>query len=61
MSSCLGCHAEAEPFRAAEDHQDRELQEAMLSGEIGCTGDCHPPAHPESALLGAQGTGALGR
>jgi hypothetical protein len=61
VSSCLGCHAEAEPFRAAEDHQDREIQEAMLSGEIGCTGDCHPAAHPESALLGAQGAGAAGR
>lgn len=53
VTSCLGCHAEAEPFRAAEDHQDREIQEAMLTGEIGCTGDCHPAAHPESALNGA--------
>jgi hypothetical protein len=53
VGSCLGCHAEADPFRAAEDHLDRELQDAMLSGEIGCTGDCHPQAHPDDALLGA--------
>lgn len=54
VQSCLGCHAGAEPFRAAEDHHDLELQEALLSGEMGCTGDCHPAAHPESALLGAK-------
>jgi hypothetical protein len=53
VGSCLGCHAEAEPFRAAEDHLDAELQEALLSGEMGCTGDCHPQAHPDDALLGA--------
>jgi hypothetical protein len=56
--SCLGCHAESEPFRAAEDHQDLEAQEAMLTGEIGCTGDCHPSAHPESALNGAAAAAA---
>lgn len=60
VNSCLGCHAEAEPFRAAEDHQDLEAQEAMLSGEMGCTGDCHPEAHPESALMGVE-VGAAAR
>jgi len=58
VNSCLGCHAETEAFRAVEDHQDRELQGAMLTGEIGCTGDCHPAAHPESALNGVGGAGA---
>lgn len=53
VRSCLGCHAGSEAFRAAEDHRDMELQEALLSGEMGCTGDCHEPAHPESALHGA--------
>jgi cytochrome c nitrite reductase small subunit len=52
VKSCLGCHAESDKFRAAEDHQDRELQAALLSGELGCTGDCHPAAHPDSALNG---------
>jgi hypothetical protein len=52
VNSCLGCHAEAEPFRVVEDHQDADLQGAMLTGELGCTGDCHPAAHPESALNG---------
>jgi len=55
LGSCLGCHAEAEPFRAAEDHRDPDLQKAILDGEIGCTGDCHPAAHPESALWGVAG------
>jgi cytochrome c nitrite reductase small subunit len=52
VQSCLGCHAGSDAFRAAEDHQDLELQKALLSGEIGCTGECHEPAHPESALNG---------
>ena len=53
--SCLGCHAETLKFRAAEDHQEPDLQNALLSGELGCTGDCHPAAHPESALNGIAG------
>jgi nitrate/TMAO reductase-like tetraheme cytochrome c subunit len=63
VNACLGCHAEAEPFRVVEDHQDREMQEALLTGEIGCTGDCHPAAHPESALngVGSASVGAAGR
>jgi hypothetical protein len=55
VKSCLGCHAETEAFRKVEDHQDGELQAALLSGELGCTGDCHPAAHPESALHGIAG------
>ena len=58
VNSCLGCHAEGEPFRIVEDHLDRELQDAMLTGEIGCTGDCHPAAHPESALNGVEAAAA---
>jgi hypothetical protein len=53
LNSCLGCHAAAEPFRAVEDHRDRDLQAEMLAGTMGCTGDCHPQAHPDDALLGA--------
>lgn len=55
VRSCLGCHAVTEEFRAAEDHRDPDLQKALLSGELGCTGDCHPAAHPESALNGIAG------
>ena len=63
VASCLGCHAETEKFRIAEDHQDRDMQEALLSGEEGCLGDCHPAAHPESALNGvdAADEGAAGK
>lgn len=59
VTSCLGCHAQAVPFRAAEAHRDPELQQQLLAGEIGCAGLCHPEAHPESALQGA-GAGARG-
>jgi len=52
ISSCLGCHLEAESFRAVEMHQSAEVQQALASGEMGCTGACHPAAHPESALGG---------
>lgn len=55
VRSCLGCHAEATPFRAAEAHRDLELQRQLLAGELGCAGLCHPPAHPESALRGVAG------
>ena len=50
IDSCLGCHAFAASFRAVEAHQDPDLQKALLSREMGCTGTCHPAAHPESAL-----------
>jgi hypothetical protein len=52
IDSCLGCHAHAASFRAVEAHQDPDLQEQLLSRELGCTGTCHPAAHPESALTG---------
>jgi hypothetical protein len=52
LGSCLGCHAAAKRFREVEAHRDRELQKSLLSGEMGCTGACHPEAHPASALLG---------
>ena len=52
IDSCLGCHAHAASFRAVEAHQDADLQKALLSRELSCTGTCHPAAHPESALTG---------
>jgi hypothetical protein len=59
VHSCLGCHAEAVPFRSVEVHRDPDLQRQLLSGELGCAGLCHPPAHPEEALRGS-GAVALG-
>lgn len=53
IASCLDCHAQAAPFRASEAHHDPDLQQALLSGEIGCAGVCHPAPHPEQALMGA--------
>ena len=53
ISSCLDCHAQAAPFRAQETHRDPDIQEALLSGEMGCAGLCHPSAHPPEALEGA--------
>lgn len=53
IDSCLGCHAFAPSFRAVEDHQDPAIQQLLLSREEGCTGACHPAAHPETALTGA--------
>ncbi|MEO8604745.1 MAG: hypothetical protein ABI629_19405 [bacterium] len=52
IDSCLNCHAYAPSFRAVEAHQDPDLQKALLSRELSCTGTCHPAAHPESALTG---------
>ena len=52
INSCLGCHASASSFRAVEAHQDPDLQKQLLAHEIGCTGICHPAAHPEAALTG---------
>jgi hypothetical protein len=54
INSCLGCHAEAVPFRAQEAHRDPELQRQLLAGELGCTGMCHPDPHPADALRGAR-------
>jgi hypothetical protein len=53
ISSCLDCHAQARPFRDADAHRDPDLQKALLSGELGCAGLCHPSPHPEQALDGA--------
>ena len=52
IDSCQNCHAGTKAFRDAEEHRDPELAQAMVDREIGCTGDCHPAAHPESALNG---------
>ena len=52
IDSCLGCHLDAARFRAVEAHQSPDLQKALLSHEMGCTGACHPSAHPSSALEG---------
>ncbi|MFN8546255.1 MAG: hypothetical protein U0807_18920 [Candidatus Binatia bacterium] len=52
IDSCLTCHARAERFRAVEAHQPLDVQQALLSHEMSCTGLCHPAAHPDSALKG---------
>lgn len=54
INSCRGCHAGTVNFRAVDAHQDPDIQQSLLSGEMGCTGMCHPPPHPEWALEGAQ-------
>jgi nitrate/TMAO reductase-like tetraheme cytochrome c subunit len=53
IASCLGCHAEAVPFRAQPAHQAPEVQQQLLAGELSCAGTCHPDAHPADALMGA--------
>lgn len=53
ISSCLDCHAAAVPFRAVEVHGDPDIQQSLLSGEMGCSGVCHAAAHPPEALNGA--------
>ena len=53
IDACLACHAEALPFRAVEAHRDPDIQNALLNRELGCTGACHPTAHPPEALMGA--------
>lgn len=52
IASCLNCHAAVPAFRNVEAHRDMELQKQLVSGEIGCTGLCHPEAHPAHALSG---------
>jgi hypothetical protein len=56
IASCLNCHAGSTPFRESLMHQDPEIQEALISGQIGCAGTCHPAAHPAYALNGAEST-----
>ena len=53
IGSCLGCHRHAPKFRAVEAHRDKDLQTALVSGEMTCTGTCHPAAHPAEALNGS--------
>lgn len=50
VAQCLDCHAQSEPFRQQEAHRPPEIQQALLDGSIACTGACHAPPHPESAL-----------
>lgn len=52
IQSCLGCHAGAPSFRSIEAHQAPDVQEALLSRTMSCTGVCHPAAHPAEALAG---------
>ena len=54
INSCLGCHAGAATFRAVAAHQDPDVQQALLSHAVTCTGACHPAAHPEEALTGGK-------
>jgi hypothetical protein len=53
IDACQDCHAGTRAFAAVEEHRDPDLAQALVDREMGCTGDCHPPAHPDSALLGA--------
>jgi hypothetical protein len=50
VRQCLGCHAQTIRFRTVEAHQSLPLQQALITGSLGCTGSCHPPAHPEDTL-----------
>ena len=52
IGSCLNCHATSPAFRDVKEHQDPDVQKALLSHEMSCTGVCHPEAHPASALTG---------
>jgi hypothetical protein len=56
LKSCLGCHAEAASFRDQPAHAAPEIQDALLSGQMRCTGMCHAAAHPPEALTGGEGT-----
>lgn len=58
IDSCRNCHAAAENFRAVDAHQDPDMQQALLAGEMSCAGMCHPAAHPDWALNGAQALAA---
>jgi hypothetical protein len=60
IDACQNCHAGTRAFRDVEEHRDPDLAQAMVDREIGCTGDCHPAAHPESALMGEAHASASG-
>lgn len=50
IKSCLACHAESPGFRN-DVHASPEISSALLTGELSCTGACHPAAHPADALM----------
>ncbi len=52
IDSCLSCHAETPKFRKSPAHNLENVQAGLLSREMGCTGMCHPAAHPADALNG---------
>jgi cytochrome c nitrite reductase small subunit len=54
IGSCLNCHSRGKKFRAAAPHQDPSIAKLLLEGTMSCAGTCHPAAHPESALMGAE-------
>ena len=54
IRGCLDCHAHTTRFRAEGVHRMPGIQTTLLSREIGCTGSCHPAAHPIAALRGGR-------
>ena len=54
IRSCLDCHAATESFQSVKGHTVAGIQNNLISGEIGCTGACHEPAHPRAALNGTE-------
>lgn len=54
ISACLDCHAETPAFQEIKGHRTLGIQNQLVSGEIGCTGACHDPAHPRAALYGTE-------
>jgi len=55
IGACLDCHRHAPKFRAVPFHSDPDTQAQLVSGELSCTGACHPSAHPPKALNGSGG------
>lgn len=53
IDSCLDCHRHSPKFRAVPFHTDPDIQKALVSREMSCTGACHPSAHPAEALNGS--------
>ena len=50
LSSCNSCHADTQNFKDNPVHAS--IKQSLESGELGCTGACHPAAHPAAALSG---------
>jgi hypothetical protein len=44
IGACLDCHRHAPKFRAVPFHNDPDTQAQLASGELTCTGGCHPSA-----------------